>query len=85
MHKKLHIKGNLAVLRKDKNLTYTKLAKELKMSQGYLYRLENKNEIQDHVGLDTVIKIADYFNISLEELCFNKYSLKVEIIKELNK
>lgn len=55
----------LKELRKEKNITQIKLAMELNMSQNTISRYETGER---QAGYDELIKIADYFNVSIDYL-----------------
>ena len=64
------MKTKLKELRKLNNLSMDKLGKEINMSSGEISDIENgkKNDTR----ISTLIKIADYFNVSLDELIGRK-------------
>ena len=55
----------LKFLRESKNLTQQRLAIELNMNQNTLSRYENMKRQADY---NTLILIADYFNVSVDYL-----------------
>lgn len=55
----------LKELRKEKNITQIKLAMELNMSQNTISRYETGER---EAGYNELIKIADYFNVSIDYL-----------------
>ncbi len=55
----------LKELRKEKNITQIKLAMELNMSQNTISRYETGER---QAGYDELIRIADYFNVSIDYL-----------------
>ncbi|MBQ3037781.1 MAG: helix-turn-helix transcriptional regulator [Clostridia bacterium] len=55
----------LKELRKEKNITQLRLAMELNMSQNTISRYETGER---QAGYDELIKIADYFNVSIDYL-----------------
>lgn len=56
---------NLKTLRKQKGVSQQKLAEAIGVSQQSINRYENHNIEPD---ISTLIKIADYFNISMDAL-----------------
>ena len=52
-------------LRKEKNISQLKLALDLNMNQNTISRYENMEREADY---ETLIKMADYFNVSLDYL-----------------
>jgi transcriptional regulator with XRE-family HTH domain len=55
----------LRLLRKQKNISQIKLAMDLEMSQNTVSRYETGEREADYA---TLIRIADYFNVSLDYL-----------------
>ena len=69
---------NLAALRKIKKVSQEKLAKELKVSRSTVAMWENNSNEPDN---KTLIKIANYFNITVDELIGNEDSPNKEGIR----
>ena len=63
MRKKMEFR--LKKLRKERNISQLKLALDLNMNQNTVSRYENMEREADY---ETLIKIADYFNVSLDYL-----------------
>lgn len=55
----------LKQLRKERNISQLKLALDLNMNQNSISRYENLEREADY---ETLIKFADYFNVSLDFL-----------------
>lgn len=55
----------LKELRKEKGISQLKLAMDLSMSQNTISRYETEERQADY---ETLIKIADYFNVSIDYL-----------------
>lgn len=55
----------LKELRKEKNISQLKLALDLSMNQNTISRYETEERQADY---ETLIKIADYFNVSIDYL-----------------
>ena len=55
----------LRLLRKQKNISQLKLAMDLEMSQNTVSRYETGEHEADYA---TLIRIADYFNVSIDYL-----------------
>ena len=55
----------LKILRKERNISQLKLALDLNMSQNTISRYENMEREADY---ETLVKMADYFNVSLDYL-----------------
>lgn len=64
------MKTKLKELRKLNNLSMDKLGKEINMSSGEISDIENGKK--KDLRISTLIRIADYFNISLDELIGRK-------------
>ena len=64
------MKTKLKELRKLNNLSMDKLGKEINMSSGEISDIENGKKKAPRIS--TLIRIADYFNISLDELIGRK-------------
>lgn len=64
------MKTKLKELRKANNLSMDKLGKEINMSSGEISDIENGKK--KDLRISTLIRIADYFNISLDELIGRK-------------
>ena len=62
---KLEIANSIKRLRKEKGITQLQLAMELNMSQNTISRYETGER---QAGYDELIKIADYFNVSIDYL-----------------
>ena len=63
--KEQNMEFRLKKLRTERNISQLKLALDLNMSQNTISRYENMEREADY---KTLIKIADYFNISLDYL-----------------
>ena len=70
----------LKELRNSYNLTQTKLTNILKISRVNYTRYENNQVRPDY---ETIIKIADYYDITLDELVNNKRNKKTKQIKKI--
>ena len=55
----------LKELRKERNVSQLKLAMDLNMNQNSISRYENGEREADY---NTLIKLADYFNVSIDYL-----------------
>ena len=64
------MKTKLKESRKLNNLSMDKLGKEINMSSGEISDIENGKKKDPRIS--TLIRIADYFNISLDELIGRK-------------
>lgn len=64
------MKTKLKELRKINNLSMDKLGKEINMSSGEISDIENGKKKDPRIS--TLIKIADYFDVSLDELIGRK-------------
>lgn len=57
---------NLTILMKEKNINRSKLAKEIGIAPSTVNSWFNRN--CDNITLSTLIKLSNYFNITMEEL-----------------
>ena len=64
------MKTKLKELRTINNLSMDKLGKEINMSSGEISDIENGKKKDPRIS--TLIKIADYFDVSLDELIGRK-------------
>lgn len=64
------MKTKLKELRKTNNLSMDKLGKEINMSSGEISDIENGKKKDPRIS--TLIRIADYFDVSLDELIGRK-------------
>ena len=62
----------LKKLRKERNISQLKLALDLNMNQNAVSRYENMEREADY---ETLLKFADYFNVSLDYL-FGRTDIK---------
>ncbi len=58
----------LKILRKNKNLSYSQMAKELNLSTSYYWQIENKKK-KLYYGL--AIKIANYFHLKPDDIFYD--------------
>ena len=58
---------NLKFLRKSKDISQTKLAKDLEMTRDSIASLEIDRSLP---SFETLIKIRNYFNVNLDDLIF---------------
>ena len=65
----------LKKLRKDRKISQLKLALDLNMNQNSISRYENGEREADY---ETLIKIADYFDVSLDYLLGRNDNLKIK-------
>ena len=69
----------LKELRKEKHLTQEELANQLKIGRVNYCRYEQE---QIEPDLQTLIKIADYYNVSLDYLCGRTWNNQIGYIPE---
>ena len=69
MKKGRNMEFRLKKLRKKKNISQLKLAIDLNMNQNTISRYENMEREADY---ETLIKFADYFDVSLDYLLGRK-------------
>ena len=70
---------NLIEIRKNQNLTQTKVANDLNIPIG-TYNNYEKN--RNYPGLEMLITLADYFDVSLDYLCGRQYNNQIGYIPE---
>ena len=68
---------NLKKLRIEANITQSQIADDLGILQSTYSNYENNKYETD---IPTLLKIADYFDISMDYLCNRKYSSKIGYI-----
>ena len=68
---------NLKKLRIEANITQSQIADDLGILQSTYSNYENNKYEPD---IPTLLKIADYFDISMDYLCNRKYSSKIGYI-----
>ena len=72
----------LLELRTQKGLTLTKLADDLNMPVMTYHNYEKR---RNDPNVNTLIKLADYFNVSLDYLCERQYNNNVGFIPDERK
>lgn len=79
----MNILENLDILLKKKNLSRRKFAFEINVSPSTVHSWFQRGF--DNISLDNLIKISDYFNITIDELVYGKYEKNIyeEKLKEL--
>jgi transcriptional regulator with XRE-family HTH domain len=65
MYKEVNMEFRLQKLRKERNISQLKLALDLNMNQNTISRYENMQREADY---ETLIKLADYFDVSIDYL-----------------
>ena len=70
---------NLKKLRKERKLTQKDMSEFLNTSANNYGKYENGKL---HINEETLVKLADYFDVSLDYLCGRKYSGKVGYLPE---
>lgn len=71
------IANNIKNLRIKRNITQEELAEKLFVTRQAISRWEVGKSIPDY---DTLLKLCDYYQISIEELLFNKKNIKEDLI-----
>ena len=73
---------NLVEIRKNQNLSQTKVAKDLEIP---IMTYNNYEKKRNNPSLDMLIKLADYFDVSLDYLCGRQYNNQIGYIPEEKK
>ena len=74
--------GNLKILREKINLNKKEMAKKLDIEERTYLNYENGKTEPD---IKTQIKIADYFNVSLDYLCGRNYTENLPMLSSQDK
>ena len=75
----MDIGGNIKRLRKDRNIKQSEIADLIGMHRSNYSKIENG---QREISLAAVDKIADFFNVSIDELIHMEQDIPKEIILE---
>ena len=70
----LAAKTRIKELREARGITQLKLAMDLNMNQNAISRYENSTRQADY---ETLIAIADYFNVSIDYLLFRTNKMEI--------
>lgn len=68
----MYLHSNITWLREQKGITNRKMAVEMGVSSKVAYEIEHKES--DGTRLLTVIKVAEYFGVSLDDLIYKDLS-----------
>lgn len=69
---------NIKYLRKKENLSIRQLAKRIRFSHAIIAKIESNESNEENITVNTVIKIANYFGVSLDDLVCKDLSEKEE-------
>lgn len=72
---------NLAYLRKSRKISMQQLADEIGLSRATLSHYENGNRLPE---FDNIIKLALYFECSIDELIFSGTPIDIDKLNKLN-
>ena len=72
---------NLALLRKKFEISQQKLGKDVGLARNTICQYENGNRVPD---VDTLIKLADYFNVSVDYLLGHDVTVNNSVINRPN-
>lgn len=64
----MYLHSNITYLREKKGITNRRMGAELKMSPKMAYEIEHKESIGTR--LLTVMRVAEYFNVSIDDLIY---------------
>ena len=73
----MYLKNNLKILRLNRKLSYRQMEKECGISSSSINRLENEDN--SNVKIHTLKKLADFFNITIDELAYKDLSKDVPV------
>lgn len=73
---------NLTEIRNNSGLTQTKVAKDLNIP---IMTYNNYEKKRNYPGLEMLIKLADYFDVSLDYLCGRQYNNQIGYIPDEKK
>lgn len=63
----MFIRNNLLYLAKQKNISFYKIAQSTGISTGHLSDIINSKKKQENLYILTIKKLADYFEISIDD------------------
>lgn len=72
----MHLSSNVRVLRLNTGLSYRGFATELGMSTRTIYDIEHNRT--ENAKLGTVIRLAEYFEVSLDDLVYKDLAANME-------
>ena len=75
-NKELFLRDNLMYLADRKGISIRKLAEEASVSKTSLFYLKDKKILEENMRIGTIVKLASYFNLTLDELVFEDLSKK---------
>ena len=73
----MYLKNNLKILRSKKGLSYRQMRKQCGIGYASINRLENEDN--SNVKIHTLKKLADFFNITIDELVYKDLSKDVPV------
>ncbi|RGO18018.1 XRE family transcriptional regulator [Coprobacillus cateniformis] len=73
----MYLKNNLKILRSKKGLSYRQMGKKCGIGYASINRLENEDD--SNVKIHTLKKLADFFNITIDELVYKDLSKDVPV------
>ncbi len=68
----MYLHKNITYLREQKGISNRKMAADMKVSSAVAYAIEHKNS--RGTRLETVMKVAKYFGVSLDDLVYKDLS-----------
>ena len=73
----MYLNKNLRYLRNSKLLSYRQMGKQCGIGYASINRLENEDD--SNVKIHTLKKLADFFNITIDELVYKDLSKDVPV------
>lgn len=69
----MYLHKNITYLREQKGISNRKMASEMNVSSAVVYAIEHKES--KGTRLETVMKVAEYFGVSLDDLVYKDLSV----------
>lgn len=79
----MNLTSNLTYLMKEKNINRTELAKEIGIAPSTINSWYNRS--CENISLQTLLKLSEYFNISIEDLVNGNYNSLTFTEKDFSK
>jgi Plasmid maintenance system antidote protein len=71
----MHIKNNINYLINKNNISYSEIERKSGVSKSDISKLIREKRDQRNLTIETVVKLATYFNVSLDDFVFKDLSL----------
>ena len=66
----MHIKNNINYLINKNNISYSEIERKSGVSKSDISKLIREKRDQRNLTIETVVKLATYFNVSLDDFVF---------------